>query len=121
MQAVDVILGCGRHGVLSGIEVRIVFYPSLHLQATVCDYLPTRGFEGAVLLWVRSYGGCLYILAELCPILVGTSPRDVFNLAHGNSEICRFLSLGDRLYSIRAVRLTSMTGLISDHMASNQS
>ena len=36
-------------------------------------------------------------------------------------RIRRFLSLCDRLYSIRAVRLASMTGLISDDLASNQS
>ena len=36
-------------------------------------------------------------------------------------RICRFLSLGDRLYSIRALRLASTTDLISVDLASNQS
>ena len=35
--------------------------------------------------------------------------------------ICRFLSLCDRLYVIRSVRLATMTGLITDDLASNQS
>ena len=38
---------------------------------------------------VPCYGGCLYILAELCPILVCTdctSPRCLLNLAPGSSE-----------------------------------
>ena len=45
---------CGRHSVLSGIEITIVFYPSLHLLAFVCDYLPTRGFEGGRLALGRT-------------------------------------------------------------------
>ena len=32
------------------------------------------------------FGGCQYILAELCPILVCTSPRGLLNLAPGSSE-----------------------------------
>ena len=35
---------------------------------------------------VSCYGGCLYIPAELCPILVCTSPRGLLNLAPGSSE-----------------------------------
>ena len=40
---------------------------------------------------VPCYGGCLYgarlyILAELCPILVRTSPRGLLNLAPDISE-----------------------------------
>ena len=35
---------------------------------------------------VSCYGGCLDILAELCPIIVCTSPRGLLNLAPGSSE-----------------------------------
>ena len=35
---------------------------------------------------VPCYGGCRYILAELCPILVCTSPRGLLNLAPGSPE-----------------------------------
>ena len=78
-----------------------MFNPSLHLLAFVCDYRPTRRFEGRRLALggtqcllnaiihspdVSCYGGCLYILAELCPILVCTSPRGLLNLAPGSSE-----------------------------------
>ena len=78
-----------------------MFHPSLHLLAFVCDHLPTRGFERGRLALGRTqcllhaivhspdvpcYGGCLYILAELCPILVRTSPRGLLNLAPGSSE-----------------------------------
>ena len=35
---------------------------------------------------VPCYGGCLYILAELCPILARTSPRGLLNLAPGSSD-----------------------------------
>ena len=100
-QAFDYIYGFGIHDVLSGIEVRIVFHPSLHLLACVCDYLPIRGIEGRRLALGRtqcllhaiihspdvpSYGGCIYILAELCPILVCTSPRGLLNLVSGSSD-----------------------------------
>ena len=76
-----------------------MFYPSLHLLAFVCDYVPTRGFErgrralgGTQCLLnaivhspdVPCYGGCL--LAELCPILVRTSSRGLLNIAPGSSE-----------------------------------
>ena len=78
-----------------------MFHPSLHLLAFVCEYLPTRIFERGCLALGRTkcllnaivhspdvpcYGGCLYILAELCPILVRTSPRGLLNLAPGSSE-----------------------------------
>ena len=78
-----------------------MFHPSLHLLEFVCDYLPIRGFEGGRLALGRTqclrnaivhssdvpcYGGCLYILAKLCPILVRTSLRGLFNLAPGSSE-----------------------------------
>ena len=78
-----------------------MFHPSLHLLAFVCDYHPTRGFEGGGLALGRSqcflnaivnspdvpcYGSCLYILDELCPILVCTSPRGLLNLAPGSSD-----------------------------------
>ena len=91
----------------------MVFYTSFHLLAFVCDYLPTRGFEGSRLALDRTqcllnaivyafdvlcYGGCLYILAELCTILVRTSPRGLLNLAPAALRSCRFISLGDRLY-----------------------
>ena len=74
---------------------------SLHLLAFVCDYLPTRGYEVGHLVLGRTqcllnailnssdvpcYGGGLYILAELCPILVLTSPRGLLNLALGSFE-----------------------------------
>ena len=64
-------------------------------------YLPTRGFEGGRIALGRTqsflnaiihspdvscYGGCLYILAELCPILVCTSPRGLLNIAPGSSD-----------------------------------
>ena len=90
-----------RHIALSGIEVRILFHPSLNGMAFVCDYLPTGGFEGVRLAMGRTqcllnaivhspdvpcYGGCLYILAELCPILVRTSPCGLLNLAPGSSD-----------------------------------
>ena len=86
--------------VFSGIEVSLVVHPSLHLLAFVCDYLHTGGFERGRLVLSRTqcllnvivhspdvlcYGGCLYILAELCPILVRTSPRGLLNLATGSS------------------------------------
>ena len=78
-----------------------MFHPSLHLLAFVCDYLTTRRCKRGRLALGRTqcllnatvhspdvpcYGGCLYILAELCPILVRTSPRGLLNLAPGSSE-----------------------------------
>ena len=36
-------------------------------------------------------------------------------------RICRFFSLGDRLYSVRALRFASMIGVISADLALNQS
>ena len=78
-----------------------MFHPYLHLLAFVCDDPPTRGFEGEARLAlgrtqcllndivhspdVPCYGGCLYILAQLCPIHVCTSPRGLSNLAPGTS------------------------------------
>ena len=35
---------------------------------------------------VPCYDGCLYILTELCAILVRTSPHGLSNLAPGSSE-----------------------------------
>ena len=32
--------------VISGIEIRIVFYPFLHLLAFVCEYLPPEDLRG---------------------------------------------------------------------------
>ena len=73
------------------------------MLAFVCDYLPSRIFEKGRLALGRTkcilnasvhtpdvpgYGGCLYILAELCPILVRTSPRGLLNLAPGSSGLC---------------------------------
>ena len=119
-----------------------MFYPSLHLLAFVCDYLPTRLFEGegggrlalgrtqcllnAIVHSpdVPCYGGCLYILAELRPILICTSPHSLLNLAPGSSENLQVPFAGwlfQCLYSIRAVHLASMTDVISDDLASNQS
>ena len=78
-----------------------MFHSSLHLLAFVCDCRPTRRFEGGRLALGRTqclrnaiihshdvscYGGCLYSLAELCPILVCISPRGLLNLAPGSSE-----------------------------------
>ena len=85
-----------RHGVLSGIEVRIVFHPSLHLLAFVGDYLPTRGFERGRIRLALYRTQCIplmfpviaavCIMAELCTILVRTSPRGLLNFAPGSSE-----------------------------------
>ena len=73
-----------------------MFHPYFHLLAIVCDYRPTRRFEGGVLLYqclvnaiihspdVSCHAGCLYIVAGLCPILVCTLHRGVLNLAPGS-------------------------------------
>ena len=66
--------------VFSGIEVRIVLHPSLHMLVFVWDYLPSRGFEGGLALGrtqcllnaiihsleVPCYGGSLYISWLIC-------------------------------------------------------
>ena len=63
----------------------------------------------------------MYILTDLCPDLFCTSARRLFNLAIGSSENMQVRFSGDCLYSIRAVRLASMTGYSSVNLDSSQS
>ena len=88
------------HGILSVIEVTIVFHPYLHLLVFVCDYLPIGVFEvGCPVLGRTQYPlilnviplmfpvmAAVCILAELCPILVCTSHHGLLNLALGSSQ-----------------------------------
>ena len=135
-QALDDIKGCGRHNNMPGVEVGIVFHPSLHLLSLVCNNFHSGGFEGVVLFctgpvvilvplyipvmfpviaadWMVSLSSVQYSLAQhlvVCWALFLAAWR-----------LCRFLSLGDRLYSARAGCLASMMGVVSEDFASNQS
>jgi len=51
-QRVNGFYGIGSHRVFSGVEVRVMLHPSIHLLFHVSDYFPYSEFEGAVLLWV---------------------------------------------------------------------
>ena len=108
-----------------------MFHPSLHLLAFVCGYRYTIRFEGGRLALGTTQ--CLLntiIQSPWCFLLWRLSVYPGWAVSNTRLHIASLCvvpcswqlweSLGDRLYSIRASRLASMTGLISLDLTSNQ-
>ena len=113
-----------------------MFHPSLHLLALVCDDFPSGRFEGAILLCIGpsaflmpSYIHLMLPIAvaiwiiSLCSVQYSLAQHLVMHwtLLLAALRVCRFCSVGDCLYSVSAACFASMTGVISDDLASYQS
>lgn len=70
---------------------------------------------------VACCSSCMSGFAELCSVFICATPGGLLDLAPGSPRFFRFFPLGDGLYSMKAARLDSMTGVSSVDLASNQS
>ena len=113
-----------------------MLHPSIHLLALVSDDFPSGGFEGAILLCV---GPSAFLMPSYIPLMLPAAAAVwivslssvqysltqhlamCWTLLLAALSICRFLSVGDRLYSPSVAHLASMMGVITDALASNQS
>ena len=91
----------GDNNLLSGVELWVVFHPSLHLLNFVGDHLTAAGFQGCffALGWSKGFLDALIyapdvaccccsldVVTELLPVLAGTSSCSLLYFAPGWSD-----------------------------------